>query len=297
MWLICNPSVTHWLPICDSYVTRQWLICEKNVTHFITYMSSPPHYFLWGYLNAEVYAMKSANICKLKTQIWKAIWKIKSDMLRRVNENFVKRMQECQNYQGRWRVWGSLSCLTYSISRRVLVIGTSDLSIMVITFYTLRTPYHHSTPLAEWPHLTISNDLHWYHLSLRIRAIVRWCSKYQRGRNPDLHAEKLRRRICESRSGILKGIDGLLRDCERMKVQKHKCGFQGQKWPALRRSSQNPPFGAKGRNVSEFDVQIHMNAIGHSMEELQVNVVLVLQPGIGRSLWASGEKLLDWCHS
>ncbi|KAG5317980.1 TC3A transposase, partial [Pseudoatta argentina] len=62
---------------------------------------SPCDFFLWGYLKSLVYVDRPRTIDHLKNNIRDAIANIPIDMLRRVDENFKKRLNQCMRDGGR----------------------------------------------------------------------------------------------------------------------------------------------------------------------------------------------------
>lgn len=62
---------------------------------------SPCDYFLWGYLKSEVYKVRPRTVEALKEAIADVIAGITPDMLRRVFENFIERLNMCVARQGR----------------------------------------------------------------------------------------------------------------------------------------------------------------------------------------------------
>ncbi|KAG5318135.1 TC3A transposase, partial [Pseudoatta argentina] len=62
---------------------------------------SPCDFFLWGYLKSLVYVDRPRTIDHLKNNIRDAIANIPIDMLRRVDENFKERLNQCMRDGGR----------------------------------------------------------------------------------------------------------------------------------------------------------------------------------------------------
>lgn len=62
---------------------------------------TPCDFFLWGYLKSLVYVDRPQTIDHLKNNIRDATANIPIDMLRRVDENFKKRLNQCMRDEGR----------------------------------------------------------------------------------------------------------------------------------------------------------------------------------------------------
>lgn len=61
---------------------------------------SPPDFFLWGYLKDNVYRNKPETIDKLKEEIEIQVHAIGEDTCKKVFENMIRRMDECQGIGG-----------------------------------------------------------------------------------------------------------------------------------------------------------------------------------------------------
>lgn len=62
---------------------------------------SAPDFFLWGYLKARVYTTRPRDLEDLKTRIRQEIAAISPEMLKKVFENFVTRLNDCVSVEGR----------------------------------------------------------------------------------------------------------------------------------------------------------------------------------------------------
>lgn len=61
---------------------------------------TPPDFFLWGHLKSRVYLEKPKDTEELKSAIQREIAGIKTSTLRKVIDNFEKRLKECKNRNG-----------------------------------------------------------------------------------------------------------------------------------------------------------------------------------------------------
>jgi hypothetical protein len=59
------------------------------------------NFFLWGYLNSKVYKKTPRTMVDLKQNIRNEVAAISPTMLRRVMQNFQKRLRECVDNKGR----------------------------------------------------------------------------------------------------------------------------------------------------------------------------------------------------
>jgi len=73
----------------------------QEVLIFFNARDLTPCDFLWGYLKSLVYVDRPRTIDYLKSNIRDAIANIPIDMLRRVDENFKKRLNQCVRDGGR----------------------------------------------------------------------------------------------------------------------------------------------------------------------------------------------------
>ncbi|KAG5314894.1 MOS1T transposase, partial [Pseudoatta argentina] len=87
----------HWVPykLKPRDVERRFGTCE------LLLQRQKRKGFLWGYLKSLVYVDRPRTIDHLKNNIHDAIANIPIDMLRRVDENFNKRLNQCMRDGGR----------------------------------------------------------------------------------------------------------------------------------------------------------------------------------------------------
>ena len=62
---------------------------------------TPPDFFLWGYLKSRVYETRPRDLEELKTRIREEFSKISTATLKKVYQNFVKRLKDCLAQKGR----------------------------------------------------------------------------------------------------------------------------------------------------------------------------------------------------